>query len=199
MINISGIGKIKENLFFTSDTFFDSDKILKDINRPWNDSQEMTDDIIEEWNSVVNKRDIVYHLGNFYDGNDKQRINYILSRLNGRINLIVGENDNNGNILSFRNKLASVNYRLDIKVNQWDISLSHYPFRFWYKMDRGSWHLHGCTLGEVPPQPLALSMDVGVDMNEFKPYTFEEIESIMIEKHKYYNIQRERISHGITL
>lgn len=47
---------------------------------------------------------------------------------------------------------------------------------------RGSWHLYGHSHGRLPDDPLALSMDVGVDTHDFRPWHFDEIKERMKER-----------------
>lgn len=49
--------------------------------------------MIKRWNSVVKKDDKVWHLGDFGFGS-KEQIANIISKLNGRIFLILGNHDN---------------------------------------------------------------------------------------------------------
>lgn len=49
--------------------------------------------IIDNWNKVVKKDDIVYHLGDFGFGS-KEKITEYRKKLNGRIFLILGNHDN---------------------------------------------------------------------------------------------------------
>jgi len=189
--NISGIGKIRENIWFTSDTHFYSDEILETLVRPFRSVTEMNEYMIDKWNSQVSKRDIVYHIGNFGQGS-REELSSLLNKLNGRINLIVGSEDSNNNILSLRNKLASVNYRLDFRINNWRITLNHYPQRFWYEQYKGSIHLHGYVCGTVPADQYSLALDVGVDTNNFNLYSWEKIKSIMDIKKNYISFQKSR-------
>jgi calcineurin-like phosphoesterase family protein len=53
----------------------------------------MNNRLIENWNNVVAKDDIVWHLGDFAMGN-KEEITNLVDRLNGRIFLILGNHDN---------------------------------------------------------------------------------------------------------
>lgn len=196
MYNVSGIGKIRENIWFTSDTYFFNSDILEILYRPFDDIIDMNEYIVEQWNKIIKPRDIVYHLGNFGVGSKKD-LSSILKRLNGRINLLVGSEDNNDNILSFRNKLASVNYRLDFRIDSWLISLNHYPQRFWFRQHEGSVHLHGYTCGAVPSDPYSLSFDVGMDTNHFNPYNWEEIKDILILKRDMIDFEKRRISQQL--
>ena len=95
-----------DNIFLTSDQHFFHGNIIKYCNRPWNsgkdsdgniivtqnDIDEMNEEMIRRWNSVVPNDGIVYHLGDFALG-DRNKIKEILPRLNGKINLIMGNHD----------------------------------------------------------------------------------------------------------
>jgi calcineurin-like phosphoesterase family protein len=79
--------------FFTSDSHFGHKNILeyeKDA-RPFKTIEEMNEKLIDNWNSVVGVKDIVYHLGDFAFG---QRNINIAGRLNGRKKLVMGNHDN---------------------------------------------------------------------------------------------------------
>ena len=55
----------------------------------------MNETIINNWNQVVKKNDIVYHLGDFVDIDYSQmdNIKQFTDRLNGRIRIILGNHD----------------------------------------------------------------------------------------------------------
>lgn len=85
------------NIFFTSDTHFGHDKILKftepsgALLRPeFTSTAEMDETIVQNWNSVVGPEDIVYHLGDV----TMRAVNLpIVARLNGTKILILGNHD----------------------------------------------------------------------------------------------------------
>lgn len=79
--------------FVIADTHFGHKNIIKYGNRPFADVDEMREEIIERWNSVVKKDDIVYHLGDFSMTHTKDDIINLVNRLNGRIVLIMGNHD----------------------------------------------------------------------------------------------------------
>jgi len=54
--------------------------------------------------------------------------------------------------------------------------------RVWPHSGRGSWQLYGHSHGNLPDDPLSLSMDVGVDSHDFSPWRFEEVQAIMKAK-----------------
>ena len=49
-------------IFVTADTHFNHENIIKYCNRPFKDVNEMNEVIINNWNSVVSKDDIIYHI-----------------------------------------------------------------------------------------------------------------------------------------
>lgn len=66
---------------------------LRDDNtklRPWNNAEEMDEELVKNWNEVVGVNDKVYHLG---DVVINRRALKTLSRLNGRKVLIKGNHD----------------------------------------------------------------------------------------------------------
>lgn len=81
-----------DKLFFTSDTHFCHSKIIEFANRPFTSVQEMNEVLVWNWNEVVPKDGIVFHLGDLCFGTSEQWLQ-ILSRLNGNIHLILGNHD----------------------------------------------------------------------------------------------------------
>lgn len=79
-------------IYFISDTHFNHSNIIEYCNRPFNDIKEMNDTLINNWNSVVKKDDIVYHLGDFALA-DEEKLKELYSKLNGTIILIRGNHD----------------------------------------------------------------------------------------------------------
>ena len=98
--------KMNDNTWFISDTHFSHANIIRYCNRPWNhglgeDGQLIVDDsdveamnktIVDNWNKVVGKDDIVWHLGDFSFGK-KDNVEKYFKQLNGRINIVLGNHD----------------------------------------------------------------------------------------------------------
>jgi calcineurin-like phosphoesterase family protein len=93
---LNNFGREKKNMtdrtFVVSDTHFYHENIIKYCDRPYANMFEMNEDLIAKWNAAVGKDDIVWHLGDFCFGS-KDHIKEIVPRLNGRINLVLGNHD----------------------------------------------------------------------------------------------------------
>lgn len=77
---------MKNKIWFTADTHFSSERTLELSKRPFKTIEEMDNTIINNWNSIVDKNDTVYHLGDV--GNFEK-----VKLLNGNITLICGNYD----------------------------------------------------------------------------------------------------------
>lgn len=74
-----------------SDTHFGHEKLLE--LRGFSSVDEMNKAIIDKWNKLIDKEDRVIHLGDFAVGMKEDDIEKIISRLNGKITLILGNHD----------------------------------------------------------------------------------------------------------
>ena len=83
-----------DNVWITSDTHFHHRNIIKyeSLHRPFATIDEHDEELIRRWNSVVYPKDVVFHLGDFAFAG-KTRIKEYVSRLNGRIHLLLGNHD----------------------------------------------------------------------------------------------------------
>jgi|SRR5580704_742354 hypothetical protein len=70
----------------------------------------------------------------------------------------------------------------EVSIHGRSIVLCHYALRVWNRSNRGSWHLYGHSHGRLPEAPDSLSMDVGVDTHNFRPWHYDEIADIMMKK-----------------
>ena len=108
--------------FIISDTHFGHNNIILFCDRPFKDTAEMTKQLIENWNSVVSKDDIVYHLGDVSMKTSKQDVKSIIEQLNGYKILIRGNHDNYD-----YSKLGFDEYHNYSIFLNGSIILSHYP------------------------------------------------------------------------
>lgn len=80
------VGQIKgksQKIWFTADTHFGHERIMQLSKRPFKTVEEMSWEMIKNWNEVVKRRDVVYHLGDFGDAE-------YVKHLNGQIVLLKG-------------------------------------------------------------------------------------------------------------
>jgi len=92
------------NIFFTADMHISHANIIRHCNRPWVSIEEHDETLINNWNSVVSKKDMVYLLGDFAmipkqtDGTPRMKLYRKLRlRLNGKIFLVIGNHDDMSN------------------------------------------------------------------------------------------------------
>lgn len=79
-------------IWFSSDTHFGHENIIKYCDRPFKNVDHMNEVIIDNWNSVVSSGDTVYHLGDVALGQIDKSLACV-SRLNGYKILILGNHD----------------------------------------------------------------------------------------------------------
>lgn len=127
-------------IFFTSDTHFCHN--LMATGRGYSCYEKMNEDIINKWNSIINKKDIVYHLGDFGFKSRIDNLKHIRYRLNGKIILIVGNHD-------IKNRIHTQPWWTDVKalyslkINKEIYVLCHFPMRVWDKSHYNSAHFYG--------------------------------------------------------
>ncbi len=109
-------------IYLIANTHFNHNNIIKYCNRPFKDIEEMNKSIINNWNSIVDKDDIVYHLGDFLLGDN---ISDFVSKLNGKIYLVRGNHD--GKSINFYNNIGLEVAPTKIRLDEYKIILSHRP------------------------------------------------------------------------
>lgn len=173
-------------IFFTSDHHFGHANIIKFCNRPFENVEEMNEEMIRRWNEKVKLEDTVYHLGDFGFKN-KTNLANILYRLNGKKYLIIGNHE--GAALSNSKHFQWTKEYFELKVPDptlkngiQRIILFHYAMRVWRGDSRGAWHLYGHSHGNLPDEEHRQAFDVGVDNHDFYPLSYEEVKEIMSKK-----------------
>lgn len=163
--------------FWTSDTHFGHANIIKYCNRPFADVYAMDAELIWRWNQVVKPEDEVFHLGDFAFAN-RNRVEDLLSKLNGRKFLVAGNHDPKGTINA--NGWTGV-YAMETILlgNQVRAEMIHNPAKA-----SGTWklilhgHQHGFTtsLHDFNPNPEYKYIDCGVDAGwSYTPVSEDQI------------------------
>lgn len=130
---------------YISDCHFGHQNIMRFDGRPFGSVEEMDNYMIEKWNSVVEKDDTVYIIGDFCWGLESEWVD-ILSRLSGRKVLIMGNHDLKRFKPKARRFFIEVKDYKEVKDDGRRVILSHYPMCcFKHDGDSNVWHLHGHT------------------------------------------------------
>jgi calcineurin-like phosphoesterase family protein len=179
------------SIFFTSDHHFAHGNIIKYSKRPFSSSEEMDNVMIERWNEKISKKDTVYYLGDITLTSDVEYISKLFSRLNGNVLFIEGNHDywiketnliprTKSGLIEFLPPLVSIKVNHPALVNKkghLPIVLCHYSIRNWEMAHYGAWHLWAHSHGRLGKY--GKSFDIGVDTNNFYPYSLEEVGIIM--------------------
>lgn len=205
--------------YFTSDFHFGHYNVISYTNRPFSSVEEMNEKLIHLWNNTITKsNDEVYFLGDF--SLNKKWNNMILPQLNGIKHLIPGNHDevfpfkhysqtkqDNLNKFYFDAGWSTINRLLNIKLDKYDILLSHLPylphnidqlnFDLRYKeyrpIDKGNILLHG-HLHNGKYIKHGRMIDVGIDgFNCTKIWTEDEIIAMIEDKRDFIPSWQTRI------
>lgn len=201
--------KLGIRTFFTSDLHFGHQKVIEFCNRPFSDVDDMTEQLIKNWNKKVRPQDHVYVLGDVSMYLSVQELKAIISRLNGTKILIRGNHDMQ--VGQMRNAGFDVVVESAIiYIANRRVVLSHYPYpnsgfmhsiykllhklfpkKFWLDKhrfrrvkDNGHWLLHGHTHSEVIHTPGTRMIHVGVDAWDYSPVELAQIGNIIIESER---------------
>jgi calcineurin-like phosphoesterase family protein len=177
----------KDKLFFTSDTHFGHSNIIKYCNRPFKDSIEMNQELVKRWNEKVPDDAIIFHLGDFALTLNSKDTSHILNSLNGKKYLIIGNHEKCALAKEYIVSLWEGIYDIaeifvqdeEITYKEQHLVMCHYPMITWNGSHRGSWqlfgHVHGGLSNKGIIQHHPAQMDVGVDTNNFLPYSYQEV------------------------
>jgi calcineurin-like phosphoesterase family protein len=186
-------------IYFTSDTHFSHDNIIKFCQRPFETVEEMDKTLIDKWNQKVPQDGLVFHLGDFAWGglNNYKRIR---EQLNGNIILIKGNHEwRNGpqNKSDYDKLFLFSTQQMFLEIEKRKIYLNHVPFLCYGGTYRKENDLIYQAFGHVHSSPFMngkdasrLSIlfptqyDVGVDNNNFEPISWYELDAKIKEQIK---------------
>lgn len=176
------------NVWFTADQHHAHANIIRYANRPFQSVAEMDDALIANWNGLVADNDDVYVLGDFTLA-DTARARLYISRLKGFIHVIPGSHDHwipkawdkqewfysaSGHGIVILPMLFEYSLPANLVGPRPSlIALSHYSMRSWGLSHYGSLHLYGHHHGRLPGH--GRSMDIGVDVHDFKPVLLDDV------------------------
>ena len=175
-----------EKVYFTSDTHFGHENIIRYCERPFRNAEEMNAELIRRWRETVPEDGIVFHLGDFAHGGSKLW-NDILHALTGRKYLILGNHDMKSLHQGYMGQFEHVTQQMTIKVGGQTIVLNHNPFLCYGGSYRDVWQLFGHVHSGLASHTgldhprlrmlFTLQYDVGVDNNDFRPISFAEVKA----------------------
>ncbi len=176
-------GYSPKKTFFTSDIHMSHKNILSYCSRPFKTVEEMNEGLLTNWNKVIPKDGVVFVLGDVSFDKDITKTICWINQLNGVKHLIKGNHDTHVSDAVWQQCFETVSDIKEIQVgSSKKIVLCHYPMVSWNGSHRGSWQLYGHVHGTIPDPKDKYQMDVGVDCNNMKPFTFEQIKANMATK-----------------
>lgn len=197
-----------QKIWFTSDTHFQHKKIFKHCPKRLELLKDVSEDnllsehdkmLIDIWNSNINKKDIVYHLGDFSFANAEEN-KKLLGRLNGEKFLIIGNHDKSSvgltgyfkQIIHIKEVMFKKNNFPFLKEDLY-IVMSHFPMLTWNRKHYGAVHLHGHEHGHIDMHNFVnydLRFDVGLDshLSNFRPLSLEDVNRLVERKTTGYSI-----------
>ena len=188
-----------QRLWFTSDTHYGHSNICSattkwkdagDTVREFTSLEQMNSHIISNINKVVEYDDILIHLGDWSFGGFEKIEEFRNSIFCKNVHIVLGNHDHhiekdNDGIQSIFSSVHQFIPKLEVKrevaggngkLERFTFCLFHYPIASWIDMNNGVIHLHGHV---HLPKHLKLgegrSLDVGMDGNDMKPYSLDEV------------------------
>ena len=163
------------SVFFIADTHFDDDNIRRYENRPFENTTQMNEAMIRNWNRIVAPSDIVYFLG------DVGADSYV-ARLNGIKYLVKGNHDTASNDHYREIGFAEV-YDLPVIYDSYWI-LSHEPLYINRNMPYAN------IFGHVHANPAyrdisSRSYCVSVERISYTPVPLERIRTAILEAQEW--------------
>ncbi len=184
------------DLHFGHGNAFNTNGIIEHDNRPFININDHDNSLINNWNEVVGKNDIVFLIGDISFSSFK-KTNLILNQLNGIIYLICGNHDKIKNLNQYEN-IKEVYSILDLYIiddtaldgltTQQHLVLCHFPILSWNRNKYNSFHIHAhCHHNLVNNDEYdwyykKLVIDVGCNGINYKPISYKEIKKIMLNK-----------------
>lgn len=169
------------NVFYISDTHFGHESTCTKFTnkdgsplRPFSCAQEMDEEMIRRWNSVVGKNDKVYHLG---DVCINKRYLSTMERLNGSKTLIRGNHDifKIREYLKYFSEVHAVRY-----TTGRDFVMSHIPLHPECIAERYRVNVHGHLHANLIGDPRYIN--VSVEQINFTPLAHEDLVKIITDR-----------------
>ncbi len=172
---VTRLSQKSENIFFTSDTHFGSERTLKFSKRPYASASEMDKDLTLKWNAIVKANDVVYHLGDFGDYSN-------IKNLNGKVTLILGNYEEDdlkmnfgGDFDKYKKALLKLGFNDVVKkgkminLNGEEVYMTHRPLDCKKDMFNLFGHIHEKNMCK------RFGLNVGIDCSDYRPFSKEDV------------------------
>lgn len=181
------------SIFFTSDLHLGHRNAIKHCNRPFDSVEQMNNNLISNINNIVGLNDKLYILGDFtaYGVKRGDGIRFREQIVCKNVYLIYGNHDKD---YQECHCFQGLYHYHEVKTDQGKVICFHYPIHVWNHKHHGSLHLHGHQHNKPEyntqnKENGLLRYDVGVDANNYKPVSLEEIRKffhgVKVENTKY--------------
>lgn len=169
---INNVKLTKDNTFFTSDTHFGHENIIKYANRPFENAQDMDDALIYNINQTCKPTDFLFHLGD-WGWRNKERNYDLASKVNCNMILLLGNHDDSR--MRICPYFLQIENYMEIIVDGQYIVLMHYPILSWNRQHKEKYSimLHGHCHGNIFEDDQR--MDVGVDCHDYVPISLATV------------------------
>lgn len=160
---------VKLMIYLSADHHFGHFNIIKFCNRPFTNLEMMEEELIRRHNEVVTDGDVTIFAGDFCWRN-KAYAEQIIRQLKGQKVFLRGSHDA---------WMGGAGHEIWEKtIDGQHVVVCHYCMRTWGRGHYGSWQLYAHSHGNLKP-PTPVQMDIGVDTNNYYPYSFEDVKVII--------------------
>lgn len=176
--------------FFTADWHLWHQKILLLAGRPFDDIETHNQVIQSNINHRVGPKDHLVIMGDVAFGSASRLSKWLDGLRCKNLHLVNGNHDDTVQTLvkrepgRFKRHGDVLQYQIPWPGRDKPVHVfcSHYAHRVWNKSHYGSYHVYGHSHGTLADDPNARSMDVGVDTNNFRPWSLDEIVALLDQR-----------------
>ncbi len=186
--------------FFTADEHYGHKSIIEYCKRPFAHVDEMNEVLVNRHNEVVGSDDTTVHVGDFSLIKNRGSVEAFIHRLNGNHVFIKGSHDYwlAKNPIGIEVPIVEIwEKEFKTELGKFYIVACHYAMRTWPGASHGSWQLYGHSHGAMPG--IGPQMDVGVDTNNFYPYSLEDVIKIIRKRPAFdgcHHGEKKRLNYG---
>lgn len=159
-------------IYFIADTHFGHENMSK--KRGFSCAEEHDELIIDYWNTEINKKDTVYLLGDVTMESKKPYPT--LRRLNGYINVVLGNHDRRQDIRSLIDYVNSISGPINFKKEFFLTHVPVHPIELSYK--RLNYNIHGHVHENTINDPKYLCVSCEQEHMNYTPISLEEVRNI---------------------